>query len=134
MLMPYLAFDGQCEEAFRLYESLLGGQVQHISNYPETESCPANLRGKVTNATLVFQDGGMLSGGDFPEAPRRGDALRLQMHCGAEGEARRIFAALGEGGTVLAALAVNPPPDDSSLSGALVDRFGTPWILSCPKG
>jgi PhnB protein len=42
-------------------------------------------------------------------------------------EAERVFAALGEGGTVEMALA---PTFFSPAFGTLVDRFGTPWMIN----
>ena len=42
-------------------------------------------------------------------------------------EARRIFEALGEGGTVTMAMA---PTFWAQAFGMLTDRFGTPWIVN----
>jgi PhnB protein len=45
-------------------------------------------------------------------------------------EARRVFDAFAEGGTV------QMPLDKTFFSeafGMLVDRFGTPWMINCAK-
>lgn len=130
MLMPYLAFAGNCEEAFAFYVQVLGGELQHLSKYAAGEPFPPALWGKVMHATLALPGGAMISGGDSPAPVTKGNALQLQMHFDDEKEACRLFAALAEGGEVIAELAHNPPPDDASMAGALVDRYGLPWIVS----
>jgi PhnB protein len=39
-LNTYLFFDGQCEEAFRLYEKVLGGKLAGLMRYAEAPSVP----------------------------------------------------------------------------------------------
>jgi len=31
MIMPYLTFSGDCEEAFLWYEKIFNGKIQHMS-------------------------------------------------------------------------------------------------------
>ncbi|MDB1749529.1 hypothetical protein PMV51_09840 [Enterococcus avium] len=47
--------------------------------------------------------------------------------------ARHIFSELSNEGTVVAAIASNPPPDDSSISGCVKDKYGVTWIISAMK-
>ena len=49
-LTPYLSFDGQCEEAFKLYERCLGGKIAFMAKYgdaPEGQQLPAESRNRV---------------------------------------------------------------------------------------
>ena len=32
-LVPYLSFNGECEEAFKLYEKCLGGKITFMQTY-----------------------------------------------------------------------------------------------------
>jgi uncharacterized protein YndB with AHSA1/START domain len=72
-LNTYLFFDGQCEDAFRLYEKVLGGKITTLMRYSDAPSGPAAFKGcnRVIHVSLRF--------------------------------------------------------------GMLNDRFGTPWMITCPK-
>jgi|GEM_PF-2649472 len=42
---PYLIFNGNCEEAFKFYEQVLGGKIETMTPYaggPWSNKCPRN--------------------------------------------------------------------------------------------
>ena len=56
-LNPYLAFNGQCREAFEFYEKALGGKItfiQTIGESPMASGMPAESHGRVMTGHLFF--------------------------------------------------------------------------------
>ncbi len=131
MIIPYLSFQGNCEEALALYGTVLGGKVQYLSRYTKETGGEA-LNGKVMHAEAVFA-GSAISGADQAEPVENTDAIRLMVHCGASAEAERILEAFGGYGTVLQRLTPHPPPDDGGMGGLVRDPFGYTWIITAPN-
>src|SRR5256885_11268393 len=103
-LIPYLQFDGQCETAFRRYETSLSGQITSMTTYAEAPQAektrPAGWDSKIYHVTLVVGDY-MLQGADVPPESYRvpqGFSLNLELQDPAKGE--RIFTNLAQNGTV----------------------------------
>ena len=132
-LNPYLMFDGRCEEAFTTYQKILGGEIVAMIPHegtPAGEHVPPGWRKKIIHARLVA-NGMVLMGSDAPpdhQEPMKGFSVALNVKEPAEAE--RIFNALADQGTVRA------PLSETFFAvkfGMLVDRFGTPWMISCEK-
>ncbi len=65
---PYLTFDGDCEEAFKVYEKVLGGKIVAMMTHRDTPAeahVPAEWRDKILHARLVFGDN-VLMASDAP--------------------------------------------------------------------
>ena len=132
-LVPYLSFNGQCEEAFKLYERCLGGKITFMQTYgdsPMGPQTPPELHKRVMHATLAVGDQ-VLQGSDSPseqhQAPQ-GFSIAIALSDAAEAE--RIFSALAENGTV------QMPIEETFWAlrfGMVIDRFGTPWLINCEK-
>jgi PhnB protein len=128
-----LAFDGQCEAAFRSYEQSLGATIAFMltwGNSPMAAEAPPGWDAKIAHATLKIGET-MISGSDVPldryQQPK-GFEVVLQMDDPAAAE--RLFAALAEKGTVAR------PLEETFWAirfGVLVDRFGIPWSINCEK-
>jgi PhnB protein len=133
-LNPYLTFDGRCEEAFKFYADVLGGEIAAMIRHegtPAEAHVPAEWRKKIMHARLVV-DGKVLMGSDAPpdryDGGMKGFSVTLSIEKPAEAD--RIFAALGEKGNV------RMPIQETFWAqrfGMLVDRFGTPWMINCEK-
>ncbi|MGI8991562.1 MAG: VOC family protein [Bryobacteraceae bacterium] len=132
-LNPYLLFNGQCEEAFKFYERCLGGKIVAMFTHagaPMADKVPPEWRDKIMHAALMVGDR-MLMGSDCPpeqyETPK---GFSVQLAVPGPLDAERIFHALAEKGTV------RMPIQETFWSprfGMLVDRFGTPWMVSCEQ-
>lgn len=138
MIMPYLKFDGDCEEAFLWYAKIFNGEIQHMLRYgdvPENSDMPmsAEQKSKVMHAQLMLTEIGGISGADSMEPIEKGGAIFIQAHLQDEVLARKVFLELSMGGTVLGELAINPPPDDSGISGCINDKYGVTWIISAMR-
>jgi PhnB protein len=130
---PYLTFNGNCEEAFKAYNKILGGEIVAMIPHegtPAEEHTPPAWRKKILHARLV-QNGMVLMGSDAPPdryQPMQGFSVALQVKEPAEAE--RIFNALADKGTV------RLPLSETFFAlkfGMLTDKFGTPWMINCEK-
>jgi PhnB protein len=133
-LMPtldnYLFFAGRCAEAMRFYERTLGGKLETLMKYgdsPQPDHCGAGAADLVMHARLAI-GGRALMASDvppgFPPSPMSGFSLSLQYE--SPDEARRIFDALAQGGSVTMPL---QKTFWAETYGMLVDQFGTPWMV-----
>jgi PhnB protein len=130
LLSTHLAFDGQCAEAFKFYEKLLGGKITFMMSYgasPMANTMPPEMGDKIMHASLAV-DGQMLMGADTPpgkEAKPHGFSVSIQVKDPAEAE--RIYNGLVAGGQV------QMPMQQTFWSpkfGMCVDRFGIPWMIN----
>jgi len=143
-LNTYLFFDGQCEDAFRLYEKALGGKITTLMRYSDAPSGPAAFKGcnRVIHVSLRVGDRVLMGSdtppddldpmpsGHRPEAHETPQGFRANVTVDTPAEAERIYDALAEGG------AVAMPIGETFFAqrfGMLNDRFGTPWMITCPK-
>jgi PhnB protein len=128
-----LAFNGECEAAFRLYEQYLNGTFTYMltwGNSPAAADAPAGWGGKIYHATLKIGDTA-IAGGDVPPnryEPPKGFQILLDMDDPVAAE--RIFQALAENGKVAMPL---QETFWAARFGVLVDRFGIPWSINCEK-
>jgi PhnB protein len=129
-LQPYLYFGGDCRAAFGLYQQVLGGEVATMMTYGEG---PPGLvgpewRDMILHATLKIGEEELL-GSDAPPGryqPPAGFDVTIALDD--LDEARRIFGALSEGGTVTMAL---QETFWTRGFGMLTDRFGIHWMINC---
>ncbi|MGH7559611.1 MAG: VOC family protein [Gemmatimonadales bacterium] len=131
-LHAYLSFNGNCREAFELYQKVLRGKIESSFTFGETpgsEQVPADARDRIMHTTLKVGDQ-VIMGSDMPpgqpyEAPR---GIYVSINVDETAEAERIFRELSEGGQVVL------PIDKTFWAerfGMTVDRFGTPWMVNC---
>jgi PhnB protein len=130
---PHLSFNGQCEAAFKLYETCLRGQITMLMTHadsPMAAQVPPHWGQKIFHATLLF-GGHRLSGADvLPEQYQRPQGFSLHLNVADVAEAERLFEALADRGTVQLPLAET---FWALRFGMLVDPFGTPWAIQCSR-
>lgn len=129
-LSTYLFFNGNCEEAFRHYEKVLGGKIiammPHEGTPAEAQTAP-EWQKKILHACLEI-DGQMLMASDAPPAHSGGpmQSVAVSVNVPTVEEAERIFKDLSDGATV------TMPIEETFWSprfGMLTDRFGTHWMV-----
>jgi PhnB protein len=133
-LNPYLTFDGRCEDAFKFYAKVLGGEIVAMIRHegtPAETHVPAEWRNKIMHARLIVDDE-VLMGSDAPpdrsDGAMKGFSVTLSIEKPAEAD--RVFGALAEKGTV------RMPIQETFWAhrfGMLTDQFGTPWMINCEK-
>ena len=125
----HLSFSGQCREALSFYAQLFGGDLKMLTygDTPMAKDVPADWGDKIVHATLSF-DGSELAGSDVqPEHYRQPQGFSVLVDVEGVEKARRIFAALAEGGSI--ALPIQET-FWSPAFGVVVDRFRTPWEIN----
>ncbi len=128
-MTAHLSYSGHCREAFKFYAQLFGGDLRMLAygDTPMAKQVPTEWSEKIVHATLSF-DGSELAGSDVPsDHYRRPQGFSVLVDVEGVEEARRIFTALAEGGSVAL------PMQETFWSpafGVLTDRFGIPWEIN----
>ncbi len=130
---PYLFFGGNCREAFTRYQEIFGGDLtlMAMKDVPG-EAPPADRADLVIHAALTVGDH-LLMASDDPTSDDFGPVQGMMVSYDATDadDARRVFEALADGGTVSQQL---EPTFFSPAFGMCTDRFGTPWMIVTAQG
>ncbi len=130
-ISPYLAFAGNCREAFTTYQKIFGGELMLLpaSDMPADAGPPppGTSADTILHAALTSGDE-LLMGADDPTGGFKGDVHGMCVNYSATdvAAAQRVFAALSDGGQI------QMPLDSTFFSpafGMCIDRFGTPWMV-----
>lgn len=130
-LNAYLSFDGTCAEAMRFYERTLGGKLTVMmanKDTPIASECPPGSGDRIMHARLVHPDFTLMAGDSMPGQPFDGmKGITMTLSYPTVQEAKRVFAALSDGGQVTMDLM---PAFWAEIFGMVTDRYGTPWIVN----
>jgi PhnB protein len=132
--IPYLAFNGDCAEAMRFYERVLGlgaklEMMMNGADSPVAAQIPKEHARRILHARLRFDDGSCIYAGDapvhMPYEGIKGVTLTMSYASTAEGEA--VFKSLADGGNVIMPF---QPVFWAKGSGMLTDKFGVSWNIN----
>lgn len=129
---PYLNFPGDTEAAFAFYRSVFGGEYTGVIRYRDMGMGGADDREAdlIAHVSLPIARDTVLMGSDVSSASaaehRVGTNVQIHLQADDAEEARRVFAALAEGGTVTMPLERTAWAE---LFGACFDRFGIGWMV-----
>lgn len=130
-LNPYLHFNGRCEEAFKLYEKVLGGKIEVMLPHegtPAAEHVPPEWKKKIMHARLNIGDQVLMASDAPPGHYHQPQGFTVSISIKDPAEAERIFKALADKGKI------TMPLDKTFWAqrfGMLVDQFGIPWMVNC---
>ena len=129
-LDPYLHFNGNCEEAFKLYEKALGGKITFKTTYgeapKEAQSSP-DFNDKIMHISMNL-DGRILMGSDVPaDRYKAPEGFSLSVSTKDPAEADRVFNEISENGNVIMPI---QKTFWSPRFGMCTDRFGIPWMVN----
>lgn len=130
-VIPYLMFDGSCEEALQFYQEKIGGRVNIVNRYDNPAmQAPDDYKNKILHARLEFNGGAIYASDSFPGQPTKknsGDvSLSLILSADLE-KTRAIFTGLAEGGQVHFPFEKQFWGD---WHGSLTDRYGFNWNIN----
>lgn len=135
-IQPYLFFDGRSDEAIAFYERAIGAEVIVRMQYGDapggTAQCPDGSTppgDKVMHAALQIGDTQVMLSDGFCGGKPEFKGISLSLTVKDDGEARRVFDALSDGGQVHVPLAAS---FFASSFGMLADRFGVAWMVTTP--
>jgi PhnB protein len=130
-LVPYLIFNGNCEEALNFYKKALGGSIGQISRYADA---PENQMGmdpqKIMHTHFAVDGNIMFMASDGPSDANDSGMVSLSLNMNDIGHTQNIFNSLTEGGMVTMPL---QETFWGATFGMLKDRYGIKWMLNCEK-
>lgn len=140
-IIPYLYFDGTCEDAMNFYHSVLGGTIPYVGRYSdmppsaENDDCkndPADAN-RIMHMSLQMEDGSVILASDVPgkEMPgfkfTAGNNIAMSVNASNREHADKVFNGLSAGGTV------TMPMNDTfwgAYFGMWIDKFGISWMVN----
>lgn len=129
-LNPYLAFNGNCEEAMNFYKDCFNGSMESMSRFGDSPMANEQNKDKILHAVLRFDDN-VLMGSDSMDgkAIQGGRSVSLALDVNKE-QGETLFNKMAQGGTVTM-------PFEKTFWGAmfgmLTDKFGIHWMLNCDE-
>lgn len=135
-ISPYLTFNGNCEAAFELYQSVFGGTYNQFSRFKEM---PVTAEGGLTEAdaerimhvSLPISQDITLMGSDITEAYSSsfvcGTNVSLSINADSKEEANRLFKGLSVGAVITMPLA---DTFWGAYFGMFTDKFGVHWMIN----
>lgn len=133
----YLNFNGNCEEAFLFYKSVLGGEFSYLGRYKEMPSqeemppLPKEAENLIMHISLPLSKETSIMGsdiyGEWTPVFIEGNNFSICLSPKSKDEANRLFDGLSEGGKIIMPLADTFWGD---YYGMFVDKFGINWMIS----
>ena len=129
-LNPYLTFNGQCEQALKFYEKVLGAKIQGMMTWgemPGTDQLPPESHKLIMHATLTIGDQELMGADSPPGRYQKPQGINVSIHLKDSAEGERIFNDLAENGNVIM------PFQKTFWShgfGMCIDQFGIPWMVN----
>lgn len=128
-LIPYLNFEGNCEEAIRLYQSIFGGSVSFENRYGNAPmDVPENYKNKILHCEFHFGDNALMACDAFPgQKIENAEGIILSVGYTSSAEAEAAFKQLAEGGKIIMPFEKQFWGDHL---GQLTDKFGKRWMIT----
>ena len=136
-LNVYVHFKDTCEEAFRFYQSVFGGEFESLMRYGEMPPeegmppIPEADKNLLMHITLPIGKTTKLMGSDmagpWAEGLSSGNNFAISLNMESRTEADKVFAGLAADGKVTMEM------QDTfwdSYFGSLEDKFGINWMIS----
>lgn len=128
-ISPYLNFDGEARDAMTFYSKCLDAELVIQSFKDSGMETPPGSEDRTIHAMISKGNVVIMASDTMPGMPFvKGNNVWLSIDCEDNDEQDRLFAALGEGGTVLMPLA---DAFWGARFGMLTDRFGLGWMFNC---
>lgn len=129
---PYLFFEGRCEEAIEFYRKALGAEVTMLMRNKESPEppppgkLPPGSENKILHSNFRIGDTTLMASDGFCSGKPNFQGFSLSVGALNETEAKRMFAALADGGQVRMPLSKT---FFSPCFGMVADRFGVAWMI-----
>lgn len=125
-LYTHLNFGGSCQEAFRFYETHLGGKITMMMNQSQAPGAPRGAGKAIIHARMNIADT-VLIGNDVPASTfERMRSVYLYLAVDSAAEAERVHKLLAKGGEIYMPL---EETFFASRFSMLRDRFGVSWTV-----
>jgi PhnB protein len=134
-IQSYLFFDGRAEEALAFYRKAIGAEQTMLMRFKESPDTPPpgmvppGSENKVMHMSFRVGDTEIMGSDGQCQGKPNFQGFSLSLAVADEADARRKFAALGEGGQVQMPLGKT---FFSPCFGMVADRFGVSWMVIVP--
>jgi PhnB protein len=127
-LIPYLYFNGNCEEALNTYKDILLGEIEIIERYDNPAiKVPEEYRDRILHAVLKFGDNRLFASDVMPGYSSGNPNIALSLTIMDLENSKEIFRKLSENGEIKV-------PYQKQFwgewHGNLIDRFGIFWMVN----
>lgn len=131
---PWINFNGNAEEAFNFYKSVLGGEFTKIIRLKDIASSEFPVAekdlNKIMQITLLISPTSMIVGNDVPEfmgkVSENENRSKIRVGVNSREEIERVTTKLSAGGQVEVAMGDSPWGTCFSM---FRDRFGIEWVI-----
>jgi PhnB protein len=125
----YLSFDGNCEEALKFYETVLGAQTSFMMRYKDAPMESSSEWGeKVAHASFTIGTTTLMASDVSPDQYNKSAGYHVHIGADDPAKAEQVFNALAEDGIVKMPI---QKTFWARAFGMLTDRFGIPWMVNC---
>jgi PhnB protein len=136
-VQTYLIFNGRCEEAIEFYKKTVGAKVEMMMRFSDNPEPPAKSDAasgcgvaadpnKIMHSCIRIGDTAIMASDGMMDGTAEFKGFSLTLNPTDEAEARRLFAALSDGGQVHQPLIKT---FFSPCFGVLADKFGMGWMI-----
>lgn len=129
----YLAYNGNCEEAFKFYEKCLRGKILMMMKYKDApmDGQHQDAAEKIIHARIDLGDS-LIMGSDAPanQFKPHNSGIMINLNIEEPAEADRVFKELSAGGEVTMPITETFWAHRFAM---FFDRFGIPWMVNCEK-
>jgi PhnB protein len=130
-VQSYLNFGGRCEEALAFYKKHLGAEVTMMMRMKESPDpamkAPPDMDEKIMHSAFTIGETTLMASDGMSTQKAEFKGVTLSLNVASDAEAKRLFAALSEGGSVQMPLMKT---FWASSWGTLTDQFGVPWMVN----
>jgi PhnB protein len=132
-LVPYLQFQGNCEEALLFYKDVLDGRIEIVSRYDNPAmNAPDAFKNKILHASFYFGSHQFFASDTLPKKADEIFNSNISMSLGLHEEerAKSVFERLSKGGKIHVPFKKQFWGD---WHGNFTDQFGIRWMVNCTK-
>ncbi len=130
-VQAYVTFGGRCEEALEFYKKSVGAEVTALMRWKESPDTamkpPVGFEEKIMHANFRIGETQLMADDGMAEKAAEFKGMTLAIEAADDAEAKRVFTALGQGGSVTMPLTKT---FWTSSFGMLTDKFGVPWMVN----
>jgi len=127
----YLTFDGNCRQAMEFYKRCLGGELYLMPLSEAPGKTPKDAKDRIMHANLRNGSMALMASDRWGDPPyQTGNNFAICIAPESLAETEKLFAALGEKGSVTMAL------QDTfwgARFGTITDQFGINWMFNFEK-
>ena len=128
-LIPYLNFEGQCEEAMNFYKECVEGSIGEYSRFSDSpQQAPEEYKNKIMHVEFRFDDNTIMAADVMPGYKlKKGNNMNLNLAMEDPEKMAKWFNNLAVGGIVLMDL------QDTfwgARFGMVEDKYGVVWMFN----